>query len=193
MSFAGDVRGVALALCTMLEREGTPYALMGGIAVPIWGIPRATYDVDVTLSVDEVGLARFLLAAKAAGFEVDAPFETGFRDRVSGMEKLRIDWWTKTSRRVEVDVFLVTTEYQAEAFARRVRVRIDGMEAWVLGPADLVLHKLVAARPKDLADIQNILAVQGVPDPLHLRTWSDRLGVRAALEEALRRANLHWP
>jgi hypothetical protein len=193
VSFAGEVRNVALSLCTLLERERLPYAFMGGIVVPIWGIPRATYDVDVTLSVDSEGLARFLRAAKASGYEVDPPFEAGLRDRVSGMEKLRIDWWTKDSRRVEVDVFLVSTAYQQAAFARRVRVKIDGLEAWVLGPADLILHKLVAARPKDIADIQNILSVQGLPDPSYLRTWSERLGVRSALDEALQRAQLRWP
>jgi hypothetical protein len=30
---------------------------------------------------------------------------------------------------------------------------------WVLSAADLVLHKLVAGRAKELADIQNILAI----------------------------------
>jgi hypothetical protein len=192
MTFPGDVRDVALRLCALLERERIPYALMGGIAVPIWGIPRATYDVDVTLSVDGETLGRFIGAAKTAGFAIDPPFEAGFRDRVSGMDKLTIEWWTEDSRRVEVDVFLVTTEYQTAAFPRRVRVRINGTEAWVLTAADLVLHKLLAGRPKDVADVDNILAVQGLPDATYLRSWSERLGVRSALEAAMQRARLSW-
>ena len=32
------------------------YAIIGGIANAIWGEPRATIDVDVTVSVDEQAL-----------------------------------------------------------------------------------------------------------------------------------------
>lgn len=71
-----------------------------------------------------------------------------------------------------------------------MRVRIDDREMWVLGPADLILHTLVAGRPKDLADVQNILAVQGHVDPSYLREWSGRLGVTPRLETALQQAGL---
>jgi hypothetical protein len=190
MSFADHVRGVALGLLDLLESEGIPYAFMGGIVVPVWGIPRATYDVDVTLLADDATLQRFLAAARGKDFTVEPHFETGFRDRLAGMDKLRIERWTPESRRVEVDVFLVTTEYQRAAFERRVQVRIDSRQAWVLGPADLILHKLVAGRPKDLADIQNILAVQGLVDADYLRNWCRRLGVEHRWQEALRQAGL---
>ena len=185
MNFANRVREAALRLIDLLESTGTPYALMGGIAVPVWGIPRATFDIDLVLSVDDRGLAGFLEAAKGAGFEVDAPYESGFRDVLKGMEKIRIEWWTPESRRVEVDVFLVSTPYQEAAFSRRQQVKIDGREAWVLSAADLILHKLVAGRAKDLADVQNILAVQGIPDEDYLRAWAGRLQVSQALDRAI--------
>ena len=190
MSFPDDVRGVVLRLIELLEDRGIEYMVMGGIAVPIWGIPRATYDVDITLSVDEAGMVAFLDAVKAAGFTVDESFQKGFRDVLHGMEKLAIEWWSQNARRVEVDVFLVTTPYQRAAFSRRVRVRLDNREMWVLSAADLLLHKLVANRLKDLADVQNVLAIQGVPDENYLRDWAGRLGVAARLEEALEHAGL---
>jgi hypothetical protein len=185
VSFPNDVRGVALNLVDLLERNAVPYALMGGMAVPVWGIPRATYDIDVVLSLDEEGLRRFISLATSEGFQVDPPYESGFRDVLAGMEKIRIEWWTQESRRVEVDVFLVTTAYQEAAFSRRCRVQIDGRQVWVLSAADLVLHKLVAGRPKDLADIQNILAIQGIPDAQYLDAWAHRLNVENALRKAI--------
>lgn len=33
-----------------LDRMSVPYAVMGGLAVRVYGIPRATYDVDLTVS-----------------------------------------------------------------------------------------------------------------------------------------------
>jgi len=188
--FAAAVRRVLLELVDLLEDGGVPYLIMGGVAVPIWGVPRATYDIDLTLSVDDEGLLDFFRRARSAGFEVDPPFEEGFRDRLRGMEKVQLAWWGDAARRVEVDVFLVTTSYQEVAFQRRRRVKIDGRDARVLGPADLVLHKLTAGRPKDLADVQNILAIQGIPDEAYLREWAERLGVSEALALALARAGL---
>lgn len=185
MNFADEVRGVAVRLLELLEKNSIPYALMGGLAVPVWGIPRATYDIDVVLSLDEKGLSLFFSLVTSDGFHVDPPFQSGFRDVLKGMEKVRIEWWTPESRRVEVDVFLVTTAYQQAAFSRRRRVRLDGHEFWVLSAADLVLHKLVAGRSKDLADIQNILAIQGVPDADHLQAWARRLNVEEALRKAI--------
>lgn len=187
MSFAGEVRLVALRLVELLEAHEIPYMMMGGLTVSIWGIPRATYDVDLTLGVDEMGLAKFIDLMKRAEFEVDPPFERGFRDVLAGMEKIRLEWWTQASRRIEIDVFLVTTPYQKSAFSRKRRVRIEQREMWAIDPADLILHKLVAGRPKDVADVQNILAIQGVGDEGYVREWAGRLGVAQELEEALAR------
>jgi len=187
---ARDVRDVLIRVVELLERRQAPYLIMGGIAVPVWGIPRATYDIDVTLSLGPGEVDALLAAAKAEGFEIEAPFEKGFRDLLHGMQKLAMSWWTTESRRVEVDVFLVTTPYQAAAFARRVRVRLEDREMWILSPADLILHKLVAGRPKDLADIQNILAIQGFVDAEYVRGWAATLGVEARLEASLAQAGL---
>jgi len=38
-------------ITSFLEREAVPYMIIGGIANLIWGEPRATLDVDVTVLV----------------------------------------------------------------------------------------------------------------------------------------------
>ncbi|MCI0651532.1 MAG: hypothetical protein L0Z55_06590 [Planctomycetes bacterium] len=190
MNFARRIQEVLLRLIDLLEGSSTPYALMGGLAVPVWGIPRATYDIDIMLAVENHALDRVLAAAKESGFEVDQAFAAGFRDVLQGMRKIQLEWWTEESRRIEVVVFLVTTAYQGAAFARRRRARIDHRDVWVLAPADLILHKLVAGRPKDLGDVQNILAIQGLVDEAYLRDWARRLGVDIALAAAIESVDL---
>ncbi len=86
MNLARRVVEVALRLIDLLEGKSTPYALMGGIAIPVWGIPRATYDVDLVLAVDGEGLSAFLSSATEAGFQVEAAFAFEFRDVLAGME-----------------------------------------------------------------------------------------------------------
>ena len=53
-NFASRVREVALRLIELLEAHSLPYAMMGGIAVPVWGIPRATYDVKDFADVQNI-------------------------------------------------------------------------------------------------------------------------------------------
>lgn len=191
MSFGSEVEQVGWRLVHLLDNEGIPYFVMGGLAVPIWGVPRATYDVDFTVHVDEERLRRLLDRAAAAGFEVAPPFLKGFRDVLKGMEKLTLAWWTGEGRRIDADVFLVTTPYQRAAFDRRRRAELGpGQTLWVIAPADLIIHKLLAGRAKDMADVQNVLAIQGVSDPEYLRRWACELGVEARLDQALTEAGL---
>ena len=37
-------------LCNFLENSGIEYMLVGGLAVGIWGAPRATVDIDFLVS-----------------------------------------------------------------------------------------------------------------------------------------------
>lgn len=89
-----------------------------------------------------------------------------------------------------IDLFLVTTDYQRSAFGRRRSAKLSGADVWTIAPEDLILHKLMAARERDLADIGEILAMTRELDLPYLRRWAQALGVTDGLEERLRRAGL---
>jgi hypothetical protein len=50
-------------LCATLDEVHLPYMLVGGQANAIWGEPRATLDIDVTVWADEQAGAVSTLAA----------------------------------------------------------------------------------------------------------------------------------
>ena len=58
-------------------------------------------------------------------------------------------------------------------------------DVYVVSAADLVLFKLVAGRRKDWVDIENVIAVQGVPERDYLRTWAKRLGIEDRLAKVI--------
>lgn len=39
-------------MVAFLERRRVEYLIMGGVAVRFWGIPRPTFDLNFTLSLD---------------------------------------------------------------------------------------------------------------------------------------------
>ena len=63
MEFLDTLRNI----CKPLDRSGVSFALIGGLALAMRGVQRATVDVDFLISADDLGAAERLLAR--AGYE----------------------------------------------------------------------------------------------------------------------------
>jgi len=50
-----DFKLVVEKLITAFKDDGIRYALMGGFALGLWGVPRATVDVDFLVNKDDMG------------------------------------------------------------------------------------------------------------------------------------------
>ena len=85
----------------------------------------------------------------------------------------------------DVDLFLVTTPYQRAPFDRPRNVRFLGGDRWMITAEDLILHKLLANRRKDLLDVEEILKIHGSLDREYLRQWAVRLEIGDRLEAML--------
>ncbi len=169
----------------LFDRERIPFVLMGGLAVNIWGIPRTTFDVDFEIDVPREKLAAFLASADREGFFFEDSFARGFVDQVAGAHPLVVIQRWSGGRSVHIDLFLAETPFLRQVFDRAVTVPVDGVARRVVTAADLILMKLLAWRAKDRADIQNVLAVHGVPEEAYLRSEARSLGVAGRLEEAI--------
>lgn len=139
------------ALTRALEDAQVDYAVAGGLAVAIWGVPRATQDID--LLVPTVAVEAAVSVGRMRGFTIDA-FPMKFRD---GTEIRRI---TKPGGEVmlTLDLMLVTENLQ-DAWASRQRVTVDGDPIWVVSRDALIRMKAAAGRPRDLADVESLREV----------------------------------
>jgi hypothetical protein len=169
----------------LFESKGIPFALMGGLAVRIHAIPRPTYDVDFTISLPRDGLPSFFQQVQALGYTVPEPQLNGWIDTVHDLPVVKVQFWIG-SRALDIDVFLAETPYQAQLLTRRQRHQAEGLDAWFVTAEDLILLKLLAGRPKDRVDVDDVLFIQGDLDEDYLRHWAKTLGVLGALEESLR-------
>ena len=160
------------------------YAIMGGIAVRAHGIPRPTYDVDVTVLIDRSELGTLFAAARELEYEISDEFDKGWVDTVAGMPLVKATTF-QNGRTYPVDIFLAETEFQKTLVSRRQRENLDALETWLVTPEDLILLKLIANRPRDLADVYDVLTMQVSCDLEYLRSWADKLDVRSRLEEVL--------
>ena len=73
-------------LTRLFDEMDIPYALMGGMAVSVHGIPRPTHDLDFTIAIDRQKLAEFFAATEQLGYSVPDAYESGWVDQVAEMQ-----------------------------------------------------------------------------------------------------------
>lgn len=144
------------AIVAALGAAGIRYAVCGGIAVTIHGHVRTTKDID--LLVDRVDLTRVLDAVRPLGFEFAAMpmvFEHGtVRERhVQRVTKLR------GTEHLILDLLLAEAANAGRLDDALELPLNEGLVA-VVSRATLIAMKRLAGRPQDLADIQNLEALE---------------------------------
>jgi hypothetical protein len=169
----------------ILERLNLTYAVIGGIAVRAYGIPRPTFDIDFTLAIPRERLPEFFNSVEEHGYTVPDSYRSGWVDLVADMPLVKVRCYIQ-GQGVDVDVFLAENDYQREILARRSLVETPDGDVWLASPEDIVLLKLLASRGRDLSDVNDILFTQGTLDDEYLRRWARWLDISGRLEEAFR-------
>ena len=136
------------AITKVLESLHIDYAVVGGIANAVWGEPRATIDVDVTVSVEHDDLSGTVAA-------IAAQFRTPVADAGAFVQQTRV-LPLDTDEGVRIDVIFVLLPFEVDAIRRACKVQIAGRTVAVVTPEDLVLMKIISDRPRDLADAEAI-------------------------------------
>lgn len=155
----------AVEVCTFLEDNHIPYAVLGGLALQHWGEPRTTQDVDIVLLVPSKQKDDLLQAMLRR-------FRPRMADALSFAKQYRV-LLVRTSSDVPVDISLGIPGYEEEALRRASKVSFNGLPPIsILSAEDLIIHKCVAGRPRDIEDVERVLLRQRVKlDLRYIRNW----------------------
>lgn len=159
---------------SFLQKEGVPYALIGGLAVSLRGQPRVTVDIDIVIAAD---LDR---ALALAGTLEQTNFRPLFDDVTDILQKTFILPLRHRSTNVKVDLALGLSGFERQAVARAERLELAGSEVSVATAEDLVVMKVLAGRPQDEQELRGLVIAQG--DRLD---WDYCLKLAVDLGEAL--------
>jgi hypothetical protein len=163
----------ALELADAFERGAVAYAIGGALAYGVWGIPRATVDVDVNVFVGEAELDPVLDALQGLGIVVDRA--QAVRDATAeGMFVVYHGGY-------RVDLFTVSIPFCLEAARTRVKVDAGGQQAWFLSAESVAVFKMLFFRPKDIVDLERLLAVRG--DALDRQYVRDQLVITVGSDD----------
>ena len=141
-------------LAAALDAVGARWFVFGAQAALVWGRPRLTTDVDVTVKCD-VPTAHLVRALQAHGFSL----------RVDGTDAFilatRVVPLEHPASGLGLDVVLAGPGLEELFLARAVPVDVSGTAVPFISPEDLIVTKLLAGREKDLEDVRGVLAERG--------------------------------
>ena len=177
-----NARPIVLAVLEALEHFSVPYMVVGSFSSNVYGIPRSTKDADFVVQLEQTGIGA-IGERLGPDFQLEAQmsFET-----ITGTSRHRIRHPSSTFM---IELFLLSNDpHDRERFARRTRLPVEGREAFVPTPEDVVITKLrwsrQGRRQKDIADAESVIAVQrNQLDWDYLNRWCDAHGTRTLLDD----------
>jgi len=127
-----------------LNSHEVEYVVIGGMAAILHGVPRATFDLDMLIEATPENAGRLLEALREAGFGTAGlitPDELAAHEITIFKDRYRIDVQTRTPGLAFAD-----------AWARRVEMKVEGQPFWVASKEDVIRSKRAAGRKIDLED-----------------------------------------
>lgn len=183
---------VTLLVTAALEALGVAYVIGGSMASAVYGLARATMDVDVVVDLRVEQVAPFV-ARLGSDFYADP---VSIREAIARRASCNL---IHLPSMFKIDLFMVGNRpWDRQQMARKQRRSLasaNGPAAEVASAEDVILAKLDWYRQgsqvsdRQWRDVLSIIAVQG--GRLHqsyLTLWAESLGVADLLQRALEEA-----
>jgi hypothetical protein len=163
--FAQEMLDGLAAAADVLAARQIRYAVIGGMAAGLRSQPRTTKDLDFLLQIPQLQLAGLLDDLVARGFMCDLPTTirqwTQEHMTTLSFHGVRIDWLKPV---IPLYQHILDRATDEDWLGHPIRVA---------SAEGLILLKLLAYRPQDVVDIENLVA----GPPGHARPGVDPVGM----------------
>lgn len=153
-------------LAQELDKNEIPYMIIGGQAVLIYGTPRLTRDIDITLGVDIDSLPIIKNICNTLQLKILPEKPEQFTAETHVLPA------TQTDLDIRIDFIFSFTPYEQQALDRINLIEIDDYKIKFASIEDLIIHKMFAGRAIDEEDIKNILIKNNLEvDNKYIKKW----------------------
>ena len=139
------------SIISALEEHGIDYAVCGGLAMAVHGLPRATLDIDLLILSE--GLEEAKTLARTLGYTIEALPMTFSRGKIEIRRLSKID--RETGIVLSLDMLLVTPEI-VDVWQSRTELEWELGRIWVVSRSGLIALKTFRSSAQDLADIERL-------------------------------------
>lgn len=139
--------------------------IIGGIAASLLGKPRLTADLDAVIMLSIEQIPELIEQAVKLGMEPRIPDVTDFA------RKSRVVLFRHRETGIDIDISLGILPFEMEAVERSQIFKTEHLTIRLPTPEDLIIFKSVAHRPRDMQDIEAIIAAHPTLDWKRVETW----------------------
>lgn len=153
------------AIQRLIEQFDNRGVIIGGVAASLLGRPRLTADADVLLLLSVNDIPRLLELAGTVGLQprLANAMEFARRNRVLLLQHVATG--------IGVDISLGLLPFEVETVERSVEHQVGAVRLRLPTPEDLIILKAIAHRPKDMLDIEAVIAAQEHLDKKRIASW----------------------
>ena len=174
---------------TVLDANGVPYMLTGSLASSMYGIPRATNDVDLVILPTREQLLAVVQLFQRVGLTVTS------EEAVTALRTKAQFNVIDFPRGLKADLIVrKDRDFSVTEFDRRQTHEVEGTRLTIATPEDVLLAKLEWARMGDserqMVDAAGIITMQGAAlDLSYIRHWVEQLHLQKQWAGAQERAS----
>jgi hypothetical protein len=177
-------------IASSLEQAGIDYMVTGSFASTIYGMGRASQDIDLVISADEEQIRKLLNLLSQNNFYVEsnAALEACRRksmfNAIDNVTVFKVDF-----------IFRKMRDFSLEEFRRRQTTLVQTVQLFVASAEDIVIAKLEWAKmgesARQIEDVVGILKVRGNElDRPYIEKWITELGLHSEWDRASQLAGL---
>ena len=171
---------ILFSIGVSLKKRDIPYMIIGGQAVLLYGEPRLTRDIDITLGVNVDHLDELLAVVQELTLK---PLP---KDLKSFVRQTMVLPALDETTGIRVDFIFSFTPYEIEAIKRAKKIKIMDREVNFASPEDLIIHKIFAGRPRDIEDVRTVLLKNPDIDVQYIRKWLKEFDLFSEKKEFLK-------
>ena len=152
-------------IAIQLKKGAIPYMVIGGQAVLLYGEPRLTRDIDITLGMGVNGLDKVKKIIKTIGLKILVEKERKFVERNMVLPTL------EKKSGIRVDFIFSFSPYERQAIERAKDIKLGRTLVKFASLEDVVIHKVIAGRARDLEDVRSILLKNPKYNLDYIKKW----------------------
>jgi predicted nucleotidyltransferase len=134
-----------------LSSQQIPYMIIGGQAVLLYGEPRLTKDIDITLGIGIEGFKRIARVVHNLRFKMLVEDPEDFVKETMVLPTLH------ENSGIRVDFIFSFSAYEHQAIQNARPVKMGSIDVFFASLEDLIIHKIIAGRPRDLEDVRSVI------------------------------------
>jgi hypothetical protein len=179
----------------IFDELSIPYYIGGSIASSIYGIARATMDIDIIADI-KIHHIPYMKQNLEAQYYIDQDMIKEAIDKRSSFNLIHLE------TAIKVDVFIIKNDpYQKNAIQRIIKDTLNindiKTEFYFSSPEDIIINKLLwyemgeQVSERQWLDILGVIKVQGKSlDIKYLKYWTEKLNLIELIKKAFQEADI---